>query len=44
MMNEYIRDMEKLYETGQEPYYVLSQKELDTLYAPPEADEDTFDT
>ena len=44
MMNEYIRDMEKLYETGQEPYYVLSQKELDALYMLPEADEDDFDT
>ena len=44
MMNDCIRDMGKLYETGQEPYYVLSQKELDALYMLPEADEDASDT
>lgn len=31
-MNSYIRDMTQLYSSDAEPYYVLSQKELDDIY------------
>lgn len=39
MMNDCIQDMQKLYESDQEPYYVLSQKELDEQYMPSDDDD-----
>ena len=42
MMNDCVQDIQKLYESDQEPYYVLSQKELDEQYMDSDDDDDDY--